>query len=180
VAKKSIYNWFSALFGLCFILIGLVAAYFSAGSSVVRYFSTSNWVEVPAQVLHLELERSSSQSDTHSLEGQYSYTFQGTQYISDQISLSSGKDNIGDYWENLEVDIRSLMRDNELSAFVNPDNPREAVLDRRIRWKMLLFGSVFVLTFGLFGGLAIWGGLSTQKQTNVLVRGRHDYPDLAR
>ena len=154
--KRPKKRWFQLLFGLVFATLGVYVAYVSAGKMAIGYLTSTNWVEVPATLHSIKLERKSGEIITYYVTGNYSYRFNGSRYSNNRISLSSGRsDNIGTYWQGLERRLQKDRRSNEASAFVNPNNPSQSVLDRTFRWGKILFGSLFLLLFGGFGTVTI-------------------------
>ena len=165
MAKKINNRWFGTIFGLLFTVIGLIAAYFTAGDMLLKHRSSANWVEVPATIHHLELDKhytrrsrttgSSSnrrkRKATYNIVGAYSYAVNGEEYQSDRISLTSGSDSSIDYWTDLLRSLRADQKGDEATAFVNPDDPTESVLDRTFRWVSILIGSAFLILFSGIG-----------------------------
>jgi len=152
-------NWFGAVFGMVFVFAGLAAVYGSAGKMIGGYLSSSDWVSVPVAIHSLDLKKHYGDATTYSIEASYSFEYLGARYTNDGVSLSSDSDNIGKYWQNLYTSLQYDQSINETSAFVNPNNPEESVLDRTIRWKSLIFGSMFLLLFCGMGGLITWASL---------------------
>lgn len=167
-SRRSLQNsessWSGALFGAIFLAAGLFAGYFIAGHTLLGYATSSNWIEVPATIYHIDLDSQPGDSTTYSVSGSYTYEFNGQQYRGNRISLDIGNDNIGRYWQNLATSLRADAAGNEATAFVNPDTPQESVLDRTIRWEKILFGLVFLVLFGGVGCFFIWASLSPAKE----------------
>ena len=149
-------SWVSRVFGLVFIVAGLVAFFVTAGTMIVGYVSSSDWIAVPATVHTLELNQKSGESITYSVQSRYSYEYQGTVYENDRVSLSIGSDSFGTYWQDLYTSLQADRSSNEISAYINPDNPREAVLDRTFRWKSVGLGSIYLVAFCGVGSFFFW------------------------
>ena len=145
------------LFGLFFLLGGLGAGYFSVLKPLAHSIMTTPWHVVPVQLQHLELKTQQGDSTTYVVQGRYQYEFSGVVYQSERISVYSGYDNVGDYWQQLYWRLQREQERGQVTAWVNPDRPDEAVLDRSVRVPMLLFGGVFMLIFGGIGaGIMLW------------------------
>ncbi|MGV6853147.1 MAG: DUF3592 domain-containing protein, partial [bacterium] len=100
-------------------------------------------------------------SKTYQLKAQYNYQYLGVEYQSDQVGISVGSDNIGSYHEDL---YQKLRNQNHHTAWVDPENPHQAVLDRELRWGMIAFRMIFVLVFGGAGfGLIYYAYYSKKK-----------------
>ena len=147
-SKKSIAGF---VFGAIFFLTGLFAAYVSFGKMTFDYQASKNWQQVPAQIKSLQLDVKQGETTTYKVNGQYSYRFNNTQYENDRISLSSRSDNIGDYWQSLYSELNNKKKNNSAQAWVNPNNPSDAILDRTFRWESFGFGMLFLIVFSGVG-----------------------------
>ncbi len=147
-APKQLFSWL-------FIAAGSIALYFLTLMPILNYWQSGQWQAVPATITHLELiSNTSDGSTTYRVDANYQYEFNGQRYRSDQVSLSDGSDNIGDYWHQLHRKLRRQQSQEKVVALVNPDNPEEALLDRSLRPGVLLMGSAFgVIFIGI--GLAV-------------------------
>ena len=103
-----------------------------------------------------------ARANVESLEGArvvYGYSFGGRQYQGSRLGAAriGGSDNIDDWHPSME----GLLADAQagrrpLMVYVNPDNPAEAMIDRDVRWKLLVFMLPFALAFGGVGAGATW------------------------
>lgn len=142
------------LFGGIFLVAGLAVMVFVAVMPIARYVESGSWARVPATVLSSTLNSHRSDgSTTYSVSGSYRYRFNGRDYTSSQVSQYSGSDNFGDYWQQLYGRIDTARRNNRtVQAWVNPQAPHEAYLDRTFRWGSVIFGFTFGGIFALVGG----------------------------
>ncbi|MQX54491.1 DUF3592 domain-containing protein [Alcanivorax sediminis] len=142
------------LFGGIFLAAGLAVMLFVAVIPIAKYIDSGSWDRVPATVLSSNLHSHRSDgSTTYSVSGTYRYRYRGVDYTSSQVSQYSGSDNFGDYWQQLYGRIDTARRNNRtVSAWVNPDAPHEAYLDRTFRWGSVIFGFTFGGVFALVGG----------------------------
>ncbi len=155
--EKSKRSWVAVLFGLSLLLAGVGAFWFSAGSMLSDYFNSADWEQVPAEILEIELAtKKGSDSTTYSVQGRYQYYVNGAQYTSSRISLSRGSDNLSDYWQELYQRLYRDRVENRSVALVNPSDPSQALLDRTLRWSSVMFGLIFLMLFGGFGGVVAW------------------------
>lgn len=152
-------NWPGAIFGLIFFSAGLLAAYGGAGAAIIGYVGSNNWVEVPASIQHVKLITHYGDSRTYEVESTYSYRFNGIDYQSDRVGLSTGSDNLGTYWQDLERTLLQNQKSNQAFVFVNPDNPTQSLLDRTLRWKTMVFAFMFLFLFCGAGGPIAWVSL---------------------
>jgi len=164
------------LFGFIFFIAGLAIAYFVAGNMVVGYIASANWEEVPAKIHHVRLVGGTDDgSTTRTVEGSFSYEFDGVSYQNDRVSLSSGSDSFGQYWQELERSLLADQSSNEALAIVNPNDPTEAVLDRTLRWQSVLFGMIFLIGFSGVGGFIMWSSLPLLSKRNGEVQLQNDH-----
>ena len=168
---------FLALFALPFAGVGTFMLWLSV-STIQRSRAASSWPEVPCQILSSSLKsNSSSDSTTYRCVARYAYEYSGKTYESERVSFSKGSDNIGSFHQDCLKTIRQRKRDGTSVCFVNPAEPWEAVLFPQVRWGMVGFYMIFVLTFGGVGyGLLIFGvfGIRLQKKEDA---SRHDNPE---
>ncbi|NVJ67477.1 MAG: DUF3592 domain-containing protein [Gammaproteobacteria bacterium] len=169
------------LFGGAFLLAGL-GAFAMTFWPVIKSWQASDWQPVNAQVL--DVEQTESRSDdggtTYGVRGSFRYSFKQTDYQSSQLNFHTGSDNIGDYQKDFYRRLNYAKRNNRfITAYVNPNDPNQAVIDREIRWGMLGFGSIFLLVFGGVGGGIIFAGFWGSrkiKQENAYKQQFYDEP----
>lgn len=141
-------------FAAVFLLAGLAAMYFIALKPLFHYWQTDSWERVPAQVLDSRLNRSTSDgSTTYSVSARYQYQYQGRTYTSESVSLYGGSDNFDDFWQRLARRLeQARLAQQPVLAWVNPDQPEKAYLERGLRSGSLVFGFAFGGVFALVGG----------------------------
>jgi hypothetical protein len=84
----------------------------------------------------------------------YRYTFQGREYHGDRLGANpiGGTDNLDSWHDDMRSMLSSAKSENKpITVWVNPENPAESMVDRTIRWKLVMFASVFALAFGGVG-----------------------------
>lgn len=160
--KSSIGNWILFVFGLVFFLVGMGVGYSTIGTMTIKYFSSSNWQPVSANISSLSLKKSHGESTTYKVEAKYSYFYNGDRQSSN-VTFSNTSDNIGDYWQELHKRLKQDRANGTVQAWVNPSNPDEAILDRTFRWAQVAFGSIFIFMFGGFGLGAMWLSMAKAK-----------------
>ena len=147
-----------ALFALPFAMVGLAMAVW-AGSDLVEWRRMRAWKPVECRILHSELTpHRGSDSTTWRVAARYRYEIGGRVYVNDRVSTTVGSDNIGDFHQALYRRLQAHQRDGTPAVcWVDPGNPRNAVLHREMRWEMFLFKLAFVMAFGGAGfGLMIF------------------------
>lgn len=131
-------------FLLVFGGIGLGAFYVIYGT-IRDGLRAENWLAVRATVNHVDQGTVT-----------YTYEWQGKKYVGDRAGtfILGGTSEIDDWDDRMEAAITAAQQaDKPLMVFVNPDNPSESMVNREIRWKLLLVALPFGLAFG-GGGLA--------------------------
>jgi len=130
------------VFAIPFGGIGAGAAYV-IGATIRDGMAAEEWVRVKAEVL-------SSGSGTVL----YRYTMDGKSYTGDRLgsNVIGGTDNVDSWHEDMESMLSAAKSEGKpITVWVNPDNPAESMVDRQIRWKLMMFASVFALAFGGVG-----------------------------
>jgi len=163
-----------AVFGILILFLGLFVGYATFGKMSFRYLQTASWAEVPATIQSLDLEQKrrtgsrtsgNNTSLTFTVTGNYTYHFEGRQFQSSSIGLSSSRDNISTYWQDLYYTLNARQGPLQATAYVNPANPTEAYLDRTLRWRPFIFGGIFVLIFCAAGLYTTWKNLRNIKSS---------------
>ncbi|MCM8536607.1 MAG: DUF3592 domain-containing protein [Lentisphaeraceae bacterium] len=155
---------FLVFFCLPFTCIGIATSYLLV-STITNWQEAKNWVPTKATIEHLNLESylvdesDSGKSSTHyKVTGRYSYTFNGDEFKSTQISHGSFGDSFKSYHNELN---QKLNGKKTVTCLVNPEEPTEAILDNTLRFEIITFYSVFSICFGGVGiGLGLF--FSTQ------------------
>lgn len=158
------------LFGLPFIIAGLAVGAFLYFSVLSNWWSARGWVEVPCWIEDAALKTSRGRkSTTFEAKASYRYEFERRTYHSEEVSLSGGSDNMGDFHQAAFRQIQeSKARKRPFRCFVNPANPAQAVLFRDLRWGLLLMMSIFPTLFPLAGfTVAIGGWLQMRKARSL-------------
>ena len=134
--------------------IGLFA--FSGVPMISGWYSAKSWQPVQAELLSHQLQRNQGDdSVTYSAKARYHYDYFGQRYLSDQVNFAGGSDNIGSYHQDMNSRLASISRSrHRLTVWVNPDKPSQAVIDREMRWGLLLVKSLFLF---IFGGIGLGG-----------------------
>jgi hypothetical protein len=145
------------LFALPFAAVGVVALYF-AGTTLLNWQRMASWVPVTATLDSLTLEdHQDDDSTTYKVVASYHYSYGGREYASTRVAINTLADNIGDFQSNLYSKLYVDQQRGTVTAFVDPDDPSHATLDRTLRPFLLMFQSVFALVFGGVGFGLLFG-----------------------
>jgi hypothetical protein len=157
----------AVLFGLPFIVAGLAIGWFLYFPTISTWWSARGWEEVPCWIENAEMKasRGSKGGTTHKTEARYRYQYAGRTYHSEEVSLTGGSDNIGDFQQKAHAQIRAFEgKDRPFRCYVNPAKPEQAVLYRDLRWGLMLLMSIFPMIFPLAGCLVSVGGALAARQ----------------
>ncbi|MCB1277628.1 DUF3592 domain-containing protein [Prosthecobacter sp.] len=165
--SKQLSGGCAVLFGLPFIVAGLAIGGFLYFPAITTWWSARGWEEVPCWIESADMKTSHSSKggSTQKTEAQYRYRYRGQTYHSDEVGLTGGSDNIGDFQEKAHAQIRQFAGGEQpFRCFVNPARPEQAVLFRDLRWGLMLLTSVFPLLFPLAGfAVSVGGGWEARK-----------------
>jgi len=162
--KAGCFTYFFIIFGLPFALVGIFLGY-----KAVRNFSDAyamkNWEQLPAKIISAELKTShSDDSTTYSVDVVYQYIISGREYEGSKVNISGGGES-GSYYPTLYQKLENYKNSGErYRCFVNPNNPGESILIKKLQFvDYLLFPAIAVLFGGVGIGLIIFGIFSVKK-----------------
>ena len=167
-----------ALFALPFAAFG-VGAFVWGALTLLDWHAATGWVEVPAELISVELEEHSDEdSTTYEAAATYSYDYAGQSYTSHRVAIDTGSDNIGDFQQSLYYSLRAAHeRHAQVSAYVDPKEPTNAVLNRELRAGLLAMKMVFALVFGGVGFGLLFGARIGGKKLAAANALRDQFPD---
>jgi hypothetical protein len=132
------------IIGVVFLLI-----YFR---QLTKVRASQGWSEVEGTVLESWVRREESDDDEGGVsysyypEIRYQYKVMGNEYQGEKIAFG-GKTGGLRSWANRKV--AKYPTGSNVTIFYQPDNPTNAVLERRVSMVLLVFGIIFVL-IGVF------------------------------
>ncbi len=132
------------LSGGVFILVGGLMSYFLLVRPVYRLIRATDWVETPCRIISARVEEhASDDGHTYSIEVEYEYQFGGRLYTGDRYDFLGGSSS-GREGKQKVVDRYRAMA--QPVCYVNPENPSESVLVRKLslRYGIGLFPLVLV------------------------------------
>ena len=168
---------FCAIFAVAFGAGGYWAGLRPLAETASAAWAVRQWQPVPAQVLDVQLKQhpGSEGGTTYQVQARYRYTVAGQAYEGQRVGLDlrPGADNVGDWQAQWHRTLRQAQERGEpVTAWVNPQAPAQALLDRSIRWRLQIFRLPFALVFTGVGVAAAWMFL------RILWRPKEDVQDL--
>ena len=168
---------FCAIFAVVFGAGGYWAGLRPLAETAQAAWTVRSWQPVPAQVLDVQLKQhaGSEGGTAYQVLARYRYTVAGQTYEAQRVGLdpNSRADNVGDWQAQWHRTLRQAQeRGESITAWVNPQAPAQALLDRSIRWRLQIFRLPFALVFTGVGVTAAWLFL------RILRRPQGDVPDL--
>lgn len=142
-------NFWLRLFALPFMAVGIWMLY-SIGSNLADGARMSSWETVRGYVISGGYETSrGDDSDTYKPYATYQYEYNGRTYEGTRVAISETSDNIGDFQQELGRKLSAAAGTNRpVDIYVNPDDPAESIVSREIRWGLIGFKLIFLITFG--------------------------------
>lgn len=158
-------RWGVILFSLPFAGVGVGFLFWGIIPSIWESWQMQYWEPGYAHLIDAGVKTNYGDSETYKAYATYTYEFNGRTYKGDRVGISDVSDNIGDFHQTVGGELaRALRAKQPVSIWINPDNPSQAVLNRDLRWGMVLFQLVFVLVFGGVGvGLLLASLLAREK-----------------
>ena len=152
-------------------------AYITSNTFFGKYLNLSDRQEVAASISVLNLKTTGDEPVEYYLEAEYSYFYQGTEYREDSVSLNRKSSNEG-YWRNLYLKLKRDQANNTVVAWINPDKPDNALLDKTIRLNFFDLAPtfVFILLFSGAGFVVLWMGIRPQKPESEGIDCEHKNP----
>lgn len=170
---------FICLFALPFAGFGLFMLGWTA-HDVWEHRQFQSWQATPATLLQAELKTSRGKKGrvTYRATARYRYDFAGKTYESERVALHGSGDNFGDYQEKRGKELKQLKRTGQpVTAYVNPNDPSQAILFRDLRPLMIMVKSMFGLAFGGVGFALLGGGLLSVLEGRRDSKRRQEFPD---
>ena len=130
------------------------------GATIFDGMRAKSWVAVPATVTHV---------DTGQVG--YSYEWQGARHAGTRPGtfVVGGRAEVDDWEDRIGAMLsRAMGEEAPVTVYVNPGDPRESMLDREIRWKLLAIFLPFGVGFtagGLVAGFLIGRAAFGWKET---------------
>ena len=108
---------FGLIFGIAFASGGVFIALETAVPSYQSWQTMKSWQSTPATLIKVK----GSDNNTEAI---YRYTVSGVEYTNDRVYLSSFKDNIGSYHQDMYQQLQWLKNNYQtVTIWYNPNSP---------------------------------------------------------
>ncbi len=131
----------------------------SIGNGISDAWRMQSWQPTQAHLIQAGYNtETGDDSVTYEAYALYTYQYGGQEFTNDRVAIAGGADNIGDYQQDMGRKLSAAFSQREsITIFFDPDNPRDAIIDRDLRWALVGFKSIFLFVFGGIGlGLIIF------------------------
>ncbi len=146
----------SRIAGSIFCLLFIIA--FGAGGAVGiagigahagGWLQTRAWQPVMASVQGAQLSESRGRkSTTYRVSAAYTYSVEGKEHRGTRVGYTDTGDNIGSWQEDRYAELDDARRGGRrILAWVDPQQPGNAIIDRELRWGLVLFMLPFATVF---------------------------------
>ena len=157
------------LLGVAFLAGGLFAGVLPMIKTVHGWAQARDWEPVAGRVLSTELSIHRGDTTTYQVRARYEYDYRGQRYHGTRIGLdAAGSDNIGTWHEDMHAKLRAAQERDDLTVWVNPRAPTEALIDREIRWSLFVFRVPFAMLFTGIGIAALVACIYVAKRSREL------------
>lgn len=159
-----------------FAIAGLGILFFVIVPQGKKYFAAKSWQETPATVIWSRVKtHQGDDSTTYSVDIFYRYQFSGKKYKSNTTDLfsssSSGR-------SSKQEKVNAHPRGKQITCFVNPQNPSQALLERDLGWSALFV--LFPLPFIGIGLGGLWWILRKRSSAKQALSSRDSSRALGR
>jgi hypothetical protein len=149
------------IIGVAFTTGGVLISLETAIPTYHAWHSMKSWQ--PASAVLMSVKGASN-----STEATYRYTILNQDYQNNRVYATEFKDNIGDYHQQLTKILQHKIDISQpISIWYNPENPRQSVIDRDMRWGLFALMAGFCSVF-IFIGLGVcFACLKTDKSAVI-------------
>ncbi len=138
--------------GLGFIGVSLLVGWMLVVKPIHEHLRVGQWEQLPATITSVKMLENVNPSNggTTSYECQASYRYEvaGKTYEASGVSIYKGSDNLSNFQQRIFNELSNHEKSGKpFRAYVNPDNPEQAVLYRSIRWGVTIGVAILVLLF---------------------------------
>ncbi|MFZ6743647.1 ankyrin repeat domain-containing protein [Undibacterium sp. JH2W] len=122
------------------------------------WWRAKDLVAVQAHINKLELREHNDESTSWQVLAEFEYQYQGKTYRSARINIGGDShDNIGSYQHDIHAQLLAARsQDQNVTLWLDPQEPAYAVYDRQIRYKRMLFLIPFATLFPLVSLGGLW------------------------
>lgn len=150
-----------ALFALVFALVFGAGGYFGVATLIGQlreWRAMQSWQSTSATVLEARLQTShGDDSTTYEATTRYRYVVDGRKHHGTRVGISSGSDNVGSWQNDRHAQLAAAQRSGQpITIWFDTANPKRSIVDRTLRWPMIVFMIPFATLFPMVSLGALW------------------------
>lgn len=154
-------RWLLTLFALPFALTGWGLLLLGVVPTAYDWVRVQSWQPTPATLTAAEfVTNRSTKGRSYRVTATYRYRIDDRDFVGQRVAVSNHADNVGGFQEELGARLTgALAAGTPVTAWVNPSDPQQALLDRSLRPGLLALKLLAGLLFGGFGtvmAVAAW------------------------
>ena len=154
------------LFGGIFLAVGCIVIIAFTVRPLFNWSRSAHWMETEAVIISSELghSRGSKGKATYRVNITFQYRINEQTYVGEKYDFF-----MSDLYTNIGVKAMRKAVDRHhpgdvVKCYVNPDNPKQAIISREIHCGLLILTSIFGLIFGGVGIAIILGNIKSPKK----------------
>ena len=129
--------------GLLFVTLGGILCYYFLYRPISLVAKSASWSPNAAVVTSSKVDRNISHAQkTYSIHIDYQYNYQGKTYRGDRYDFFRSKNIYTSEKDTIEAIVLHHPVGTKITCLVNPENPAESVISRKISYDSLLFGAI--------------------------------------
>ena len=146
------------MFAVGFSGFGMASGALPLFGLVSQWYQARSYVPLPAFVQSTALKITTGETRNESVKASFAYRYENRDYVSYKVSSSSLSDNFDPYHRIVHARLLQAKESGQnVTIWVDPAHPANALYDRTFRWKPALFMLPFAVLFPAVGLGAWWG-----------------------
>jgi len=169
---------FIALGIACLLLLLAAVLAWPELKAIQRSLASFDWERSEARIVTLSYDYvTSSHGTTYRTRGQYAYNWNGQSYTSSQLYFATSSDNLGFHKNKYREWLRAKNKSADVPVWVNPVDPKQAVLYRGVRLDLLGAKFIVVGMCLILGGVILIATLLFYRERKRYVTLAQRYPN---
>lgn len=151
-------NILGVVIGMLCMLIGLYVLYVMAARQLIEADLVSSYQAVDAFVTNTEVKKSHGHKGfVYKVVASYHYHIDGNEYVASRIGLLDVEDADPTWHNSWHTTLSNAKASNQpITAYVNPDDPHQAILDRTLRLDRIMAAGMIAFVFCGIGAFIVY------------------------